>query len=591
MKYSTTIIKYLDLFGTKFTFYTENNPKLYTLTGGILSIISIFLCTLSFFLFSFDDLNRKYPITTTSYTLEGLKNVKFGDEKIWIPWRIVDYNNNEYVNHTGILFPIIYHYSGIKDRKTRVYNYNTTILNYKLCSETSMANKSEIYHITIPLNEIYCIDMDNFYMGGSWLDEYINYIEFDLYYCKDGIDYDENNSDCSSFESIMRYKGEDNSLDISVYYPLVQFQPTNKTHPIVILYKQFFYHLSKHSNKIDRLYIQENLLTDDLGWILKKEKNHSYWGLTSMNGDTYLTGTNSDLMKEGSSSRGYSFNIYLEPGVIHYKRHYKKLYIIFSDFFPIAYLVFIIMKNVSKIFTQAESNKNMVELLFENLKEKPIFGRDIKKMRIKNMKSCKEMIIKNKLNLINRQHIKELKDQMNNNKLNQNSSSLILNIQNINISSTPRHTKLTDTFQKKSNKNLVVFNNDLVNYGSSRKNNDKIPPINNSQKRYIKEELFPYIYYVYSTFIKNLDISKKNCFFSNRFAKIYMFLCQLYDITSYLSLQREFNALKKILSQKNVKLIEKFQKINVNYPNFMQEINDCIQNQKFHIFAQGIVTE
>jgi hypothetical protein len=591
MKYSTKIIKYLDLFGTRFTFYTENNPKLYTLTGGILSIISIFLCTLSFFLFSFDDLNRKYPITTTSYTLEGLKNVKFGDEKIWIPWRIVDYNNNEYVNHTGILFPIIYHISGIKDRKTRAYNYNTTILNYKLCSETSMANKSEIYHITIPLDEIYCIDMDDFYMGGSWLDEYINYIEFDLYYCKNGIDYDENNSDCSPFESIMRYKGEENSLDISVYYPLVQFQPTNKTYPMVILYKQFFYHLSKHSNKIDRLYIQENLLTDDSGWILKKEKNRSYWGLTSMNGDTYLTDTNSDLMKEGSSSRAYSFNIYFEPGVIHYKRYYKKLYITFSDFFPIAYIVFIIMKNVSKIFTQAESNKNMVELLFENLKEKPIFGRDIKKMRIKNMKSCKEMIIKNKLNLINRQQIKELNNEVNNSKLHQNSSSLILNIQNINISSTPRHAKLTGTFQKKSNKNLFVINNDMVNYGSSRKNNDKIAPTNNSQKRYIKEQLFPYVYYVYSTFIKNLDISKKNFFFSNRFAKIYMFLCQLYDITSYLTLQREFNALKKILSQKNVKLIEKFKKINVNYPNFMQEINDCIQNQKFHIFAQGIVTD
>ena len=596
MKYSTTIIKYLDVFGTRFTFYTENNPKLYTLTGGILSIISIFVCILSFFIFSFDDLNRKYPITTTSYSSEGLKSIKAGKEKIWIPWRIVDYNNNEYVNHTGILYPIIYHISGIKDSKTKKYIYNTTILNYKLCSETSMVNKSEIYHITIPLNEIYCIDMDDFYLGGSWLDEYINYIEFDLYYCKNGINYDENNTDCSPFESIMRYKGEDNSLDISFYYPFVQFQPTNKTYPVIIIYKQYFYHLSKYSNKIDRLYIQENLLTDDSGWILKKEKNHSYWGLNTFNGDTYFSGTSPDLMKGGSSSRGYSFNIYIEPGVIHYKRYYKKLFITFSDFFPLAYIIFILMKNVSKIFTQAESNKNMVELLFENLKEKPIFGRDIKKMRIKNMKSCKEMVIKNKLKLINREQMKEMNDDMANNKVHQNSSSFILNIQNININSTPRPSQLKGTFQKNNNKNLILFNdnndiNDIANNYSSRKNNNKFQPANNSQKRYIKEQLFPYVYYVYSTFIKNLDISKKNFCFSNRFVKIYMFLCQLYDITSYLTLQREFNSLKKILSQKNVKLIEKFKKINVNYPNFMQEINDCIQNQKFYIFAQGIVSE
>ena len=65
----------------------------------------------------------------------------------------------------------------------------------------------------------------------------------------------------------------------------------------------------------------------------------------------------------------------------------------------------------------------------------------------------------------------------------------------------------------------------------------------------------------------------------------------MYDITSYLALQREFNALKKILNEKNLKIIEKFKKINVNYSNFLPEINDCIQNKKFHILAQGIINE
>ena len=46
-------------------------------------------------------------------------------------------------------------------------------------------------------------------------------------------------------------------------------------------------------------------------------------------------------MYEGSNSRAYSMNLYLEPGIIHYKRYYKKLYTVFSDFFPIAYIIFI----------------------------------------------------------------------------------------------------------------------------------------------------------------------------------------------------------------------------------------------------------
>ena len=96
------------------------------------------------------------------------------------------------------------------------------------------------------------------------------------------------------------------------------------------------------------------------------------------------------------NSRGYSFNIYLEPGIIHYKRYYKKIHTILSDFFPIAYIIFLLMKNVTKIFKNAEINQKMVELLFENLKEKPnIFEKNMQKLRIQNRRisqprlSCK----------------------------------------------------------------------------------------------------------------------------------------------------------------------------------------------------------
>ena len=80
----------------------------------------------------------------------------------------------------------------------------------------------------------------------------------------------------------------------------------------------------------------------------------------------------------------------------------------------------------------------------------------------------------------------------------------------------------------------------------------------------------------------------KYCFFSSRFAKIYTFLCQLFDITTYLSFQREFNALKRIFSENSINLIEKTQKININSNSFLKEITDCIGEHKFYILAQGI---
>jgi hypothetical protein len=616
MKNIQRFLEYLDVFGTEITFYSDKKPKLYTVNGGILSIISIISCILCFIFFSLDDFYRKIPNTTTSsIPSEGYRKVKFGKEKIWIPWRIVDYNNNEYVNHTGLLFPIIYYYFGVKDKITKNFNLSSKILNYKLCNETSMPNYNNIYQITIPLNEIYCIEMEDLDMGGSWITEFINYIQFDIYYCQDGINYDEKNPNCSSFEKIINYMGENNSLEIDIYYPIVQFQPTNKTFPVIVIYRQYFYHLSRYMNKIDRLFLQEHVLTDDTGWILKKENNNSFWGLNSISGDYYFTGNENDLMNEGSNSRAYSINLYLEPGIIHYKRYYKKLYTIFTDFFPIIYIIFVIMKNISKIFKKADSHQKLIELLFENLKEKPIMMQN----------NFDQLKVKNNGRLISNKDVKEKNDEIiffneneqkfsiklrqnSNNNINNNfspSPSIKLNrnennnnILENNISSS-NYTKGQNfkniQYQNKSannsSKQKIMVNDTYFKINNSIKNiNGNVQNIhsNNSQKRLIKEKLFPYKYYFFSVFIRNLDISKKSLFLSRKYSKVYIFLCQLIDITAYLSLQKEFNILKKILSDKNINIIGKYQKINISAPAFIQDINDCIEKQKFHILAKGV---
>ena len=373
MNRAFTILKYMDIFGTKYTFYSNKRPKLYTVTGGIFTIISIFFCILIPLLFTLDDLKRVSPITTvSSIPSEGYRKIKFGKEKIWIPWRIVDYNDNIYINHSGLLFPIIYYTYGKKNNVTKKMNTKTILLNYTLCNETSMANQNDLYKITVPLNELYCINMDDLEMGGSWISEFINYVQFDLYYCKDGINYNISNPKCTSYDKIINFIGKKNSIKIAFYYPIVEFQPTNKKNPVFVIYRQHYFHLSKYTNKIERLFLQENVLTDDSGWLLKNEKNNSYWGLNLIIGDNYYIGKDKDLMNEGSNSRAYSFNIYLEPGIILYKRKYKKIHSILADALPIALIIFCIFKYISKLFKFAEGNKIIIELLFENLKEKPI---------------------------------------------------------------------------------------------------------------------------------------------------------------------------------------------------------------------------
>ena len=617
MNHPEGIIKYVDLFGTKCTFYSDKMQKYYTVTGGIFSLISIFVCILIFTTLSLDDIKRKNPITTTSSIHSGeYRRIKFGEEKIWIPWRIVDYNNNKLVNHTGILFPIIYYKSGIKDNITKKFTITTKILNYKLCSETSMAYKDSIYLIPVPLNELYCIDMEDLEMGGSKITHFFNYISFGLYFCEDGINYDEINPKCSSYQKLSNFIGPNNSLEITLYYPVVQFQPYNKTNPIIVLYRQKFYEISKYTNKIEKLSLQENIFTDDLGWIIKKEINNSYWGLNSLRGDSYYTGNEKDLINEGSNSIAYSFNIYLEPEIVHYKRYYKKIYNIFNDFFPIAYLTFIIIKNVAKVFKKVESNKKMMELLFENLKEKQnLFEEKLQKLRLNNniAKNITDKIGRMSLNSLNiKKNEKKTKarnkysvDLHNSyvNTLVRYSSSSVLkksiqlnNNEKNSYNSHKKNSKFCPQNKKAnininintSNQNLLIKENIFKTNVNPLKSNESVNQSITPKKKFIKQQLFPYKYYLCSIFIRNLDTTNKVYFVSSRFTRVYTFLCQLFDITTYLCLLREFNALKKIFNEKSLNLIERKEKININANSFIKDINDCIGEHKLYILAQGI---
>ena len=53
------------------------------------------------------------------------------------------------------------------------------------------------------------------------------YILFDIYICKNDIESDENNKDCSSYEKIIRVAKENNSFKKEIFYPEVYYQPNN----------------------------------------------------------------------------------------------------------------------------------------------------------------------------------------------------------------------------------------------------------------------------------------------------------------------------------------------------------------------------
>lgn len=664
------ILKYVDCFGTKFNFYTEKSRKFYTPLGGIFSLFAFFFSIIIFIFFNFDDFLHTAPITSTSVSRDNYNKIKFGEEKIWIPWRVRDYNNR-FINHTNLFYPIIYYYKGIKNETNQGMDLSYSIINYKLCNETSMVNRGVLYMINISLDNLYCIDMEDLEMGGSWQTSFINYIELDLYICEDGINYDKLDNKCSSYEKIKNSSSENNSYEIEVFYPIVYYQPTNKSTPIFVKYSSYFYHFSRYSNKIDRLFLQKYILNDDSGWFCKTIRNYSYWGFSQLTGDSYTTGNEKDLMNEGSNSRLYSFNIYLTGDIIVYNRSYKKMFLIIADRLPIINVVCIFFSLIAKIFKISSGNKKLTELLFENLKEKP------NKTKIPNKINNEPFNILKGKGKSNNQSIKKFtsikKNLSNNNILNLNNTNNNLNKSNIgnttnnninDVSSSfvhlsPQHCSRKKfifdkrknsvdsgmgnfLFYKKSknnNNNLSniisnnSFNNDInvsyypvgvnnnninINIHNNMKNYDNNKSEicsqkhqsnkinikkkmnaeskifrsntykkNERSKKFIKVNLFPYKFYLCSIFINNVDLQKKSKFFTEKFINVYNFICQLFDISSYLILQREFQIVKNSLGRgKYRELIENRGKINVNDHSFYTEMEDSLNFQNFSILGR-----
>lgn len=642
----TKILKYVDCFGTNFNFYTERNRKLYTPLGGILTLFSLICGTFIFLSMNLEEIKHNEPISSTSVIQEDYQNIKFVEEKLWIPWRIGDYEG-QLANFSGLLYPIIYYYSGIRNKTENKMNLGYSLLDYKLCNETSMINNTDSFIIDVDLDKLYCIDMEHLDMGGNWDSDFVNYVEFDLYICKNGIDYDENNIDCTSYEALINASQKDNSFEFEIFYPLVHYQPMNKSHPIFVKYTSYFYHLSRFSNKIDRLYLQKHILKDDSGWVVKKEKISKYWGCESLTGDSYANGDSKDLMSEGSSSRLYSFNIYINFEAVLYHRFYKKFFMILANGIPIVYIVFNLFKFVAKVFKISSGNKKLTELLFENLQEKPS---KIKKTKINEFniskkksfadkKSLNKMIFNNSSKTPKNRNESHLNIKLNyEDKLNNINNTIVNNNNDISELSSIKmnqkdkaknilinHIEEKNSIESKnkmsvSNKKLILnnffnysYNNangnsqtnsnsininelfnsrpkDLFSQGGNSKR-DNMSDVNNKNQRakkyYIQKKLFPYKYYLCSIFIKNIDVKKKSCFFTRKFIVVYNFICQLFDISSYLILQKEFQIMKNtIMMGKYKDLFESNQKINVNAHTFNIDMKECLDSNKFSILGR-----
>ena len=547
-------LRVCDFYGQRFHLYMSYKPKYYTYFGGIITIISFISYILIFIFLGYDDLKQKNPISNQSTVPpSGYKNIKFGEEKIYLPWRIIDYDENP-INITGIIYPRIYYFTVHPDNVTGELVTQYNLINYKLCSETSMKNLGKEFIMDIPLDTLYCIDMENLKVGGSWNTGFLNFIRFDLYMCKDGIDYNESNFDCTTYDNLENIYGGGESVFFELLYPIVQFQPTSIDVPILIIYKTHYYIINKYSNKLDRLYLQEYVFEDQRNWFVNQPKNISYWGVSSLDGESYIL-KEKDVLRFAGNSKFYTLNIYFDLGIVFFTRKYKKIFEILGEVFPVMNVLYYIFEFMARKLNEAFAAKKLNEYIMGFEINKEIKNLISIRNQSQNPKSDKVLenfspSPANKFNHSNSIYIIKNKTHLGKNaqsdKLISNSfediSNIICNpnsgngnINNININ-------MNIKTVTKSNKS-----NHRESFKSKEENN-----VTNCKKKTIDK--YPLKYYFYGMLYMKLNYSYKenNIFFgvSKYFYKSYTYFRKIIDITSYLKILKEFEIYKKLALKK-----------------------------------------
>ena len=589
-------IKYIDFFNIKFYFYTNNQPNYQNVFGGIMNLIYILGCILIFIFFSYDDLRLLNPITTVSEISDSeAKIINLKDEKIWIPFRMVTYEN-KLIKHKGIIHIEPYFIEG-KYNNNNQMDLKYHLLNYKLCNETSMANKPNNYRINAHLNELYCIEQDDILFGGSWNSDFVYYIEINLYLCDENIYFNSSDSRCEKIDDLL--KKLNSSLLFEFYYPVVQFQPRNIEIPIAIIYKNFYYRLSTYSHKVEKIFIHEHILSDDKNMLTSNIKNSSCWGVSYLYGDDYYLPEKFDPVAKSNSNIIYSLNIYMDNGFVYYTRSYKNLFLIISNVFPIFKFFLFFIKRFTQHVKMSLTKRKLASLIFEckeiksvnkigkitknnNLQSESFIieskqSKDNKENPIKDSNLSNNFLSVNIYKINNKDHKNNLKEDNKENKYFNNRSNLFLNEENqISI----------------LNKKDIISNNkdNKSNFGESFKTKPSPKKIRRKKTEY----LFPSYYFFLDFFLDKLIHPQKFFCLPKEYFTVYNFMCQIYDISTHIILYKHFNSLNKMFKEKiyendEVCPTKPYNKINIGDEKRIEKINKDLKSNKSILFSNNLL--
>ncbi len=528
------LLTFIDIFGTKFHLFMNQKLKFKTWAGGIITMFSLIMGITFIFIFGQDFFFRQHPSYTQSTVGENYKRINLTKEKVVIAFRTEDVYGN-YLNTSNYIFPKIYYYSAIpsEDGEFR-NNYKEEYISYRMCNNNDFEGNENFISL---YGELYCIEWINKTFGGYWDHEFLYYFEIRLFYCKNSENYSyKNNSKCSTIEELNKYFSI-NTVYFSIYYTNVNFRVNDLKNPLSRSHSNYFTFISHNFRKTDRIFLGEQILNDDQGWVLNENKNISIWGGNNIKSD-YDYFDNDKLTTEGFSSMFYSLNIYMTSNKYYYTRKYKKLPDILSMIGGLITFIRLFGKTLNISINLSMKKLKIIERLFE-------FKDDNEKSKSINSENT---INNSKLNLINPDNsmIANKKNSKNDN--NQNS----LLAYNKKFLFKKKDLKINNKINEKYNLNYQIKNNDVI----IKTNKIEI------KEEKINKKQFPQK--IVNLIIKN-DLKKLLiCNSKNKRKNIYYFINETFnekcDLFNYFNSLKDIRFIKQIFFNPNQLLAFDFTK-------------------------------
>ena len=567
MKKINSLLTIIDIYGTKFHLLMNKQLKFKTWIGGIITIILSLIGITFIYFFGEDFFFRKNPSYTESKIGEGYKTINLAKEKIIVAFRTEDINGN-FLDSSKYIFPKVIYYSAVpgEDGKSRS-NYKQEYISYRVCEESDFEGNENFISL---YGTLYCIEWKNLTFGGYWDNEYLYYFSLRLFLCDNNTIYSSNNiSKCTSIEDLNNFFSQD--VYFSIYYTTTEFRVDSLKNPLSRKHTTYYVTLSHNLRKNERLYLNEQILNDDQGWLISNYKNISVWGADNIKSDfNYFD--NEKTITEGYSAMFYSLNIYMASTKYYYTRKYMKIPDVLSMIGGLITLINLIGKFLNISINLSLRKLEIIEKLFDFSDKKLT-----KSFSFDNINFLNSTILAN----LNKSNSFDQLDEQN--YKNHNEKTLIMDYNKKRFSFNNKNNignqKSQDTkfnVKIKKSKFSTEIPKKIKENKSKPKKKEKIVKIEipkNADNLLIRKDL------------KRILI----CCYSRKGEKdIYDLMNEIFnekcDIIYYFKFCKEMGFIKEILFNPNQILALDFtKKINININNNFDSINDNNQMKKIKI--------